>query len=138
MADRSKKDSTGRTVAIVGGAALLALLLLRGKGWGLGRDRGDGTGHGAASPEASGRATRTPCKVRIDDRRIEVDGEPADLATVTERCRAAGSADVRATGMAIVGVVGQVIQALQDAGVAVYAQPELWSSVPYADPRRTS
>jgi hypothetical protein len=136
MAQHDHKDKTGRTVAIVGGAALLALLVLRGKGWGLGRDRGDRTGHGAARTDAPTPATRTPCKVRIDERRIELDGEPADLATVTERCRAAGSADVRATGLAIVGVIGQVIQALQDAGVAVYAQPELWSSVPYAYPRR--
>ena len=137
MPERSKKDSTGRTVAIVGGAALLALLLLQGKGWGLGRDRGEGR-HGAAGTDQAGPPTRTPCKVRIDDRRIELDGEPADLATVTERCRAAGSADVRATGLAIVGVIGQVIQALRDAGVAVYAQPELWNSVPYGYPRRPS
>jgi hypothetical protein len=138
MAERSKQESTGRTIAIVGGAALLALLLLRGKGWGLGRDRGAASGPGDARGDEPQRAPRAPCKVRIDDRRIELDGAPADLATVTERCRVAGSADVHATGLAIVGVIGQVIQALRDAGVAVYAEPELWNSVPHAYPRRTS
>jgi len=145
MANRNDKDTTGRTVAIVGGGALLLLLLLRGKGFGLGGDGGDdqGDGHGtggSAAPDASAAtsAPRTPCHVRIDADGIQVDGVPADLATTTERCRAARSAEVRATGAAITGVIADVVDALQAAGVQVWAASDVWSasqSVPVRRPR---
>lgn len=123
MADRQHKDSTKRTVAIVGGGALLLWLLLRGNGFGLGR------GHaGAAAASATADPTATPCRVRIDGDGIEVDGERADVATTTARCRAAGAAEVRATGAAITGVIAEVLRALQGAGVRVSAAPEVWST----------
>jgi len=137
MADRNDKNKTGRTVAIVGGGALLLLLLLRGKGWGLGKEDGEvgaaGNGAGTAADEP---APPTRCQVRIDADGIELDGAPADLATVTERCRVAGEADVRATGAAITGVVAQVIQALQAAGVRVWASAGLWNTARVTPARR--
>lgn len=136
MVDRNNKNKTGRTVAVVGGGALLLLLLLRGKGWGLGTGDGAGAGDGkATSPDAPTPPTR--CRVRIDADGIELDGAPADLATVTERCRAAGQADVHATGAAITGVVAQVMQALQDAGVRVWASAGLWDTARVTPVRRS-
>jgi hypothetical protein len=139
MADHNDKNKTGRTVAVVGGGALLLLLLLRGKGWGLGDGRGEGDGDAkaaaGATPDRPARPTR--CRVRIDADGIELDGSPADLATVTERCRAAGEADVRATGAAITGVVAQVIQALQAAGVRVWASAGLWDTAAVTPSRRS-
>lgn len=138
MANRNDKDSTGRTVAIVGGGALLLLLLFRGKGWGLGGSGGDAHGDGANAPITGTTAPRTPCRVRIAADGIQVDGVPADLATTTARCRVAGSADVRATGAAITGVIADVVDALQAAGVQVWAAPDVWSasvSVPVRRPR---
>lgn len=133
MADRNDKNKTGRTVAIVGGGALLLLLLLRGKGWGLGNeDANAGTSAGSDEP-----APPTRCRVRIDADGIELDGTRADLTTVTERCRAAGEADVRATGAAITGVVAQVIQALEAAGVRVWASAGLWDTAKVTPARRT-
>jgi hypothetical protein len=123
MADRNDQNTTGRTVAIVGGGALLLLLLLRGKGWGLGDARDDQRSGEGTAPDGSVAPTR--CEVRIDADGIALDGTPADLAIVIERCRAAGEADVRATGAAITGIVAHVIQALQDAGVRVWASAEL-------------
>ena len=130
MADKNK---TGKTIAIVGGGALLFLLLFRGRGFGLGGSGGDGrAGNGDA-----GSATRSaPCKVRIDASGIEVDGVPADVATTTEVCRAAGSAEVRATGAAITGVIAEVVHALKEAGVDVWAAPEVWDASLYVPARR--
>ena len=118
MPERNEKHKTGRTVAVVGGGALLLLLVLRGKGWGLGELAGTGAGDPAP----------TRCRVRIDASGIELDGARTDLPTVTARCRAAGEADVRATGAAITGVVAQVLHALQDAGVRVWASAGLWET----------
>ena len=126
MSEREK--NTGRTVAVVGGAALLALLLFRGKGWGFG-------GGGAGSGSGGAAAGQTRCRVRIDADGVELDGEPTDLPTTVERCKVAGSADVTATGAAIVGVIAEVVQALKDAGVDVYADPAVWDTVAYAPPR---
>jgi len=140
MAQHDHKDKTGRTVAIVGGGALLLLLLLRGKGWGLGGAGDDhhgdgGATTGAASPTPVNPAA-PPCRVRIDADGIQVDGVSTDLATMTERCRAVGAADVRATGAAITGVVAEAIQTLQAAGVRVWAAPDVWNTASVA-PRRT-
>ena len=120
MADRERH--TGRTVALVGGAALVAWLLLRGKGWGLGGSEGNGDGtHGPAhaTPPA------TPCHVMIRADRIELDGTPADRATVVARCRDRGRAEVRATGDAITRSILDVLHALQQAGVGLYVAPNL-------------
>ncbi|MBZ0231061.1 MAG: hypothetical protein K8M05_01815 [Deltaproteobacteria bacterium] len=122
-----RKSNTGRTVAVVGGGALLLLLLFRGKGWGLG---GSGGGTGAGGDEL-----RSPCRVRIDADGLELDGQRADLPTTIERCKAAGRADVTATGAAIVGVIARTVQALKDAGVDVYADPSVWDTVGYASSR---
>jgi len=131
MAD-GNKNKTGKTVAIVGGGALLLLLLFRGRGFGLGGSAGDGR-----AGSAPGRGTPSaPCKVRIDASGIEVDGVPADVATTTEVCRVAGSAEVHATGAAITGVIAEVVRALKDAGVDVWAAPEVWDAS-LVVPRRT-
>ncbi len=113
-------DRTGRAVAIVGGAALAVWLLTRGKGASV---RGSGTNQNAARS-----AARVAVWVRAD--RIEVDGVAAELVTVIERARAAGAAEVRATGDAITGVVWNVLRALHGAGVTIYTTPDLSSVVP--------
>jgi len=127
MAQRDhQKDSTGRTVAIVGGGAFLAWLLLRGSGWKLGNgDSGPSSGATGAAP-APTTAALPPCRVRIDANGIELDGARADLVATVERCRAAGAADLAMTGAAIVGVLTATLRALQDAGVVVRAAPEVW------------
>ena len=116
-----KRDRTGRTVAILGGAALAAWLLLRGKRWGF------------RSPNAhpAGGTTRPArCVVWIRPERLTVDGVVADLQTVIARCRAAGEAEVHATGDAITGVVWNVLKALHAAGVALYTPADLAHVVP--------
>ncbi len=123
MANRNDKDSTGRAVAIVGGGALVLWLLLRGKGVGLGD---------AAAATTDRTPTPPPCRVRIDGDGITVDGERADLATTIARCGAAGSADLRATGDAITGVIAEVVQTLERAGVRVWATPEVWNAAQVA------
>ncbi len=110
----------GRTVALVGSAALAVWLLSRGKGW---KFRASGASENAARPTA-----RAVVWVRGD--RIEVDGVAAELPTVIERARAAGAAEVRATGDAITGVVWNVLRALHGAGVTIYTTPDLSSVVP--------
>lgn len=114
------RENNGRTVALVGGAGVLAWLLLRG---------GAGTGRGAAG--TGGRlATGRRCVVWIRANAIEVDGVAADLPTVVARCRVAGAAEVHATGAAITRVVGNVLEALHAAGITLYTPPDLAYIVP--------
>ena len=118
-----ERKHSGRTVALVGGAAIAAWLLSRGKGWGF-RSPADASGvHGG---------TRLParCAVWIRADRIEVDGVAADLPTVITKCRAVGAAEVRATGNAITGVVRDAVKALQAAGLELHVAPDLAYLVP--------
>lgn len=118
----TSQSHTGRNVAIVGGAALVAWLLLRGTGWRLGRS--DANGNDAATPMPS--QSPTSCQVWIRSTGIEVDGQLVDLPTLVRRCQAAGRADVRATGAAIVRTIDDVMDALRRAGVVIYASADLW------------
>ena len=117
----AKRDHTGRTVAIVGGAVLAAWLLSRGKGWGF---RGPGDAHAAGGPTRPAR-----CVVWIRLEGFTVDGVVADLPTVIARCRAAGEAEVHATGDAITGVVWDTFKALRGARVTIYTPPNLEHTV---------
>lgn len=117
----AERDRTGRTVAVVGGAALAAWLLSRGKGWGF---RSPGDASGAKASEAR------RCTVWIRADRIEVDGVATDLPTVIAKCRAVGTAEVRATGDAITGVVRNVLTQLHAAGVKLRVAPDLAHIVP--------
>jgi hypothetical protein len=139
MAQRDRDSHTGRNLALAGGTALLFWLLLRSKGWGLGLGMGSGVGLGAAGqganvtptngePPTNGEAP-APCRVWIRGDHIDVDGTRADLPTVVARCRAAGRADVHATGDTIVRTISEIVRAIQDAGVVVYAPPDMWRSV---------
>ena len=114
-----EREHTGRTVMLVGGAALAAWLLSRGRGWGF-RSPGDGSGEKADR-------TRVParCKVWIRAEGIELDGVAADLPTVIAKCRAVGTAEVHATGDAITRVVHQVVNELRRAGVTLYTTIDL-------------
>jgi len=60
---------------------------------------------------------------------ITVDGVVADLPTVIARCRAAGEAEVHATGDAITGVVWDALKALRTAGVTIYTAANLEHTV---------
>jgi hypothetical protein len=112
MATR-KQNSTGRTIAVIGGGAALAWLLWRGRG------KGKGSG--------SNRVQRSdPVIVRIrSGDQIELDGVSSDLATTLVRARAAGVTRVVATGDARQGWITQVIAALKAAGVTIDATPSL-------------
>jgi hypothetical protein len=118
----SRDRQTERNVALVGGAALIAWLFWRGKGWGFGADDGLEHGIGRGSPTT---VPAAPCLVWIRANRIELDGVPVDLNSVVTRCREIGQADVRATGDAITRSIADVLRALKAAGVVVNAPPEL-------------
>ena len=114
------RSHTGRNVAIAGGAAVLVWLLLRGTGWRLG-GRCE-----VVSDAATAALSQSPCRVWIRSTGLEVDGKIVDLSTLVRRCRAAGRADVRATGAAIVRTIDEVMDVLRRAGVVVYASADLW------------
>lgn len=113
----SDRDHTGRKLALVGGAGLFAWWLLsRGKGWGF-RSTGDGR------EDTSTARSRVVVWVRGD--RIDVDGVASDLPTVIAKGRAAGEAEVHATGDAIVRSIRGVVMGLRQAGVTVYLAGDL-------------
>jgi hypothetical protein len=120
----AEREHTGRTVALVGGAALAAWLLSRGKGWGF-RSPGDGSSANADEARLPAR-----CTVWIRADRIEVDGVAMDLPSAIARCRGVGAAEVRATGDAITRVVHEVLTSLHRAGVKLYTPPDLAHVVP--------
>ena len=105
------QNHTGRTIALIGGGALLAWLLWRGRGKGSG-----GTGKGSGGPNRALAAVEV--QVRNNDR-IELDGVSSDLPTVIAHARAAGAARVHIAGDARQGWADNVIRALQAAGVDV-------------------
>jgi hypothetical protein len=110
----AKRDAdTSTTVALLGGGALVAWLLLRGGGGG-----GGGAAVAGVAPAVSP-AAPPPCRVRVRERSIELNGAPSSLPVMVNACRAAGSADLAAAGDAVVGVVADVVQALDAAGVRV-------------------
>ena len=112
MATR-KQNNTGRTIAVIGGGALLVWLLWRGRGKGKG-SRGDGDGQSASAT--------MEVWLRGGDR-IELDGVSSDLATTVARARAAGMARVHVSGDARQGWVENVVHALRAAGVDVGLPP---------------
>jgi predicted flap endonuclease-1-like 5' DNA nuclease len=128
MADLTRKHRTGRTVAVVGGVAVLAWLLLRGRGCRV------GAGNAATSADTATSSTSVPCRVRVDSAGIQFDGTTADLESTVDRCRTAGTAEVTATGAAISGVVASLMRALHVAGVTTYAEPALWRLADLAPP----
>jgi hypothetical protein len=124
----SEKKHTGRKVAVVGGAGLLAWLLLRGGA----KDKRKGKSQ-ASSVGATARAvvpgSRCVVWIRAADR-IEVDGVVVDLPTAIARCRAVESAEVHATGDARQGFVASVVAALYAAGIKMKLAHDLASIVP--------
>lgn len=107
MAQDDRKH--GKTAAIVGGGALLAWLLMRGKGWGV-------ASKGAASSAGPERRVR----IRISESGVSVDGSPVTLDEAVAIARKAGGAEVFATGAARQGTVDDVIAGLHAAGVDVW------------------
>ncbi len=118
---KEARSHIGLDVVIVGSAAALLWLLLRGTGWHLG-----GKSNGAGSDTPTPTHSPSSCHVWIRSTGIEVDGQAVDLPTLVRRCQAAGRADVRATGAAIVRNIDQVMDALRRAGVVIYASADLW------------
>jgi hypothetical protein len=105
-----KQSNTGRTLAVIGGGALLVWLLWRGRG------KGKGSG-------GNGDHTSAPVIVEVwlrSDDSIELDGVSSDLATVVARARAAGKARVHVTGAARQGWFEKVVDTLRGAGVDVW------------------
>jgi hypothetical protein len=98
--------------AALGGAAFLAWLLLKDRhGWGLGGGK---------------KAGGSPCRVRVNRSELELQGKTTDLKRAIAACQAAGSAEVSASGAAVVNVVIELIQKLRAAGVDVKTDPDLW------------
>jgi hypothetical protein len=132
MGHRDRDSHIGRNLALFGGSALLFWLLLRGRdrGWGLGAGSDVGLGGAGAGANATPTSSEAiaPCRVRIRADHIDLEGTPADLPTVVARCRASGRADVTAIGDAIVRTIGDVVRAIQAAGVSVSASPDVWRS----------
>src|SRR5689334_23726445 len=89
--------------AALGGAAVLAWFLLRHR-------RGRGLGRGKAGRGA-------PCRVRVHNADLRLKGETIDLRRAIAACKEAGSAEVSASGAAVVNVVIELIQKLRAAGV---------------------
>jgi hypothetical protein len=113
MATRTQ-NNTKRTIAVLGGGALLVWLLWRGRG------RGKGKGSGGDDERM-----RAPEVVEVWLRggdRIELNGVSLDLATTVARARAAGVARVFTAGDAREGWHRHVINALREAGVELYVQ----------------
>jgi len=121
-----EKKHTGRTVVVLGGAGLLAWLLLRGGG--AGKGQGKGPGNGTAS-RAVVPGSRCVVWIRAADR-LEIDGVAADLPAVIARCRAVEYAEVHATGDARQGFVSSVVAALRAAGVKMRLAHALATIVP--------
>jgi hypothetical protein len=109
----------GRTVAVVGGGALLLWLLLRGKGWGLGgKGDGSGSGAGSASPRTSiSDAGPRRCMVRIAASGIAVDGKPATVEEAVTACKSVEDAEVLVTGGARQGDWEDLEAAFKQAGI---------------------
>jgi hypothetical protein len=106
----SNENSTGLTLALVGGGAFLLWFLWPGRGKGTG-DSGD----------SDGIRVRKPVHVRIrSGDQLDLDGLSSDLATTVGRARAAGVAYVLAVGDARTGWVNTVNDALKAAGVNIY------------------
>ncbi|MCA9675602.1 MAG: hypothetical protein KC464_11245 [Myxococcales bacterium] len=99
-----------RRGALLAGGALLALLLTRGSGWGL----------GSGGKRGKGRASQRRVKIRIDDTGITVDDSPATLEQAVDAASEAGAADVFATGAARQGSYDDLLRTLRDAGVRVW------------------
>lgn len=125
-----KEKHTGRTVVLLGGAGLLAWLLLRGRAAGKGNGNGAGErrGDGAVSREVVP-GSRCVVWIRAAER-LEIDGVVADLPTVIARCRAVESTDVHASGDARQGFVASVVAALHDAGINMRLAHDLATIVP--------
>ena len=127
----AREHGKGSTVALLGGGALALWLVLRGKGWGLGFGAGKGSDGGTnASTDAKDSTVPSgtppePCIVWVRSTGIELDGAPADLPRLVERCRAVGAARVNVTGGAISRVADSVVGSLTEAGVRVYVR-ETW------------
>jgi hypothetical protein len=98
--------------AALGGAAVLAWFLLR---HGRGRGLGGGKKVGGA-----------PCRVRVHNADLKLQGERIDIRRAIAACQEAGSAEVSASGAAVVSVVIELIQKLRAAGVDVKTDPDLW------------
>lgn len=132
-------NHTGRTVAVVGGGALLLWLLLRGKGRGLGMGgtgQSDGTGKDDGSrPNSAPLATTLVeprrCQVRIASNGITVDGKPATVAEVVAACKSTEGAEVLVTGGARRADHEDMEAALKQAGIkSLWVQPQPRGAAP--------
>jgi hypothetical protein len=130
-------DHTGRTVAVVGGGALILWLLLRGKGWGLGgKGRGDGEGRGdsegpSSSPLSTTKVEPRRCKVRIASNGITVDGNPATVAEAVAACKSTQGAEVLTTGGARQADHEDMEEAFKRAGIhSLWIEPKPRGAAP--------
>lgn len=130
MANNDKDNDTAITVGAIGGGALLLWWLLRHVGGGSGDGHGgDGAPTSASPPDESRPTEAAPCEVFLRGKVIELDGAASDLPTVIAACRASGKANLRVTGDTIQGHLVDFVRALNAAGVAIFAQGRLTTTV---------
>lgn len=126
-------ENTDTVIAVsaLGGGALLAWWLLRGRrfGGGAGSAGVQGAPPVAVPLDASAAPAAPPCQVFLRGEQIELDGATADVAATVATCRAAGTAYLRATGLTTTGAVMRMARALNAAGVAILAHDDIADSV---------
>ena len=111
MSVMARRGSHTGTLALVAGGGVLAWLVLRGgRGFGLGGGGGADDGSAGSLP---------PCRLRLDEKTLTLDGRVVSRDEAVATCRAARSAEVLVTGDAIAGVADQLLAALRAAGVSI-------------------
>lgn len=108
-AARSSSGKHRKTGAMLAGGALLAWLLLRGSGFGLGAKGGRPSGN-----------TARRVRLRIDNIGITADGVPSTIEEAVEAAKRTGAAEVFATGAARQGTFDDLVAALRAAGVHLW------------------
>ena len=130
MTSNTKRDGDSTTLLALAGGGLLLWLLLRGRNGPPSVRAEGGTSAGVNSSARSEGATksqdtprvrtRQPCRVRVVEDGIMVDGgPPVDIPTAVARCQPAGSADVVITGNANYGAATDLKAALRAAGIVL-------------------
>ena len=129
----SRPQRRGRLTpwVLVAGLVAAAVLYLRcGDGFGFGRGDGKGDGKGEVKKKPAGDATGVlggaaiRCQLRLDAAGLHVDGAAAasSVEDAVRACKAAGGAELVATGDAVFGELEKVREALDQAGVSVFVR----------------
>lgn len=128
MANDDENTDTMIAVGAVGGGALLLWWLMRGRRFGADSEA-QGATTASAPPPTQAASVVSPCRVFLRGKATELNGATADLSTTVTACRVAGSAHLGASGDTTTGAVMSMARALNAAGVAVVAHPDIADAV---------